>query len=328
MGRRHLEAYLRIPDVAVEACSDVNAEALKFLDSKNVKCRQYRDWEEMLRNETLDVLSVVTNGPAHAEITIAAANAKVPRVICEKPMATTIEDALKMIDSVNSNGTRLAINFSRRWSKDYAKLKAIIKNGTIGTLRQVHCVCGGGQLAMNGSHFLDLMRYLSDSEPVSVTGWIDKAGTPNPRGTQFQDPGGLGVVRFVSGMRGFIDMYEDLGVPPRIELVGSIGYVMIDEVRNRWVVEHREEKDRLAPLGRYDLPLKTEELATNSLDPTRLVEETIREILTDGTIACTGLDGLAALQMLIAFHVSENKANTTLTLPVPEEYNSLEIRFG
>lgn len=111
-------------------------------------------------------------------------------------------------------------------------------------------------------------------------------------------------------------------------MVGSIGCVMIDEVRNKWVVEHREGKDRLAPLGSYDLPLKTEVLATNSLGPTRLVEETIREILTDGAIACTGLDGLAALQMLIGFYVSDKEANTTLTLPVPEEYNSLEIRFG
>ena len=118
MGRRHLEAYLKTPDVKVDACSDANPEALKFLEARKVDCKRFTDWRLMLKEGTFDLLSVVTNGPTHAEITTAAAEAKVPRIICEKPMATSIKDAKRMIATAETNGTRLAINYSRRWSID------------------------------------------------------------------------------------------------------------------------------------------------------------------------------------------------------------------
>jgi predicted dehydrogenase len=327
MGRRHLEAYLRTPVVKVEACSDTNPEALSFLKARNVDCRQYSDWREMLSRETLDLLSVVTNGPTHAEITIEASRAKVPRVLCEKPMATSIKDARAMIEEARQNCTRLAINYSRRWSNDYRKLTNLIKNDIIGRLCEVYCVCGGGLLACNGSHFFDLMRFLSDSEANSAIGFIDKTGTPNPRGSQFTDPGAFGLVRFENGMRGFIDMYEDLGIPPRIELVGSLGRVIIDETKNSWILECRDGKDRLEPLGKYDLPLVQQPIPSEPLDPVKLVENAIDEILNDRPIPCTGEDGLAALHMLFGFHASDREGNVPIALPLSAKYGDMRLNF-
>lgn len=65
MGRRHLEAYLRNPQVVVEACCDANSAALDFLETRGVHCRKYADWQEMLKEESLELLSIVTNGPTH-----------------------------------------------------------------------------------------------------------------------------------------------------------------------------------------------------------------------------------------------------------------------
>jgi hypothetical protein len=62
------------------------------------------------------------------------------------------------------------------------------------------------------------MRFLSDSEADSAIGFIDRTGTPNPRRSQFADPAAYGLVRFANCMRAFVDMYEDLGIPPRIDL--------------------------------------------------------------------------------------------------------------
>jgi predicted dehydrogenase len=327
MGRRHLEAYLRNPDVKVEACSDSNPEALNFLETREVNCKRFSDWHLMLRQGAFDLLSVVTNGPTHAEITIAAAKAKVRRIICEKPMATSIKEAKEMIAAVDANRTRLAINYSRRWSKDYQMLKKRIADGAIGKLSQICAVCGGGQLACNGSHFFDLMRFLSDSEAVSVVGYVDKRGTPNPRGPQFSDPGAYGLVTFQNGMRGFVDMYEDLGIPPRIEIVGSIGRVTIDEVKNSWTIEAREGRDREEKLGRYDLPLKLQPLSTEPLDPQKLIEGTITEILGNRPLSCTGTDGLASLEMVMAFHVSDNEGHVPIQIPLPSHYEGLKVNF-
>jgi predicted dehydrogenase len=327
MGRRHLEAYVRNPEVTVEACCDANPKALEFLESRKMVCRKYNDWREMLEEESFDLLSVVTNAPSHAEITIEAANRKIPRVICEKPMATSIQDAMRMIDAAEANTTRLAINYSRRWCEDYRRLKDLLGHGAIGNLCEVHCVCGGGQLACNGSHFFDLMRFLSESEATLVIGFIDKRGTPNPRGFQFTDPGAFGLVTFQNGMRGFIDMYEDLGIPPRVEIIGSIGRVCIDEKNSSWTIESRDADDRSQPLGKYTLPLDQRPFATKPIDPQQLLESTIGEILGNGHISCTPKDGLAALEMIMGFHASDLEGNVPLRLPLPSKYEEMTVNF-
>ena len=105
MGRRHLEAYLKNPEVIVEACADSNAEALKFLKTRKVDCKRFADWHQMLKDQQFDLLSVVTNAPSHAEITLAAADSEDSRVICEKPMATSIKDGKRMLIGAQENGT-------------------------------------------------------------------------------------------------------------------------------------------------------------------------------------------------------------------------------
>lgn len=327
MGRRHFEAYRRIEGIAVGACCDARAEALNFLGDSGIECRRYADWRAMLRDESFDMISVVTNAPSHAEITVQAATDEVPRIICEKPMATSVRDSQRMIEVTRDNGTRLAINYSRRWSDDFMRLKKVIQDGAIGNLGHFYCVCGGGLLACNGSHFFDLMRFISGSEAVAVTGYVDKKGSPNPRGAEFTDPGAYGIVVFKNGVRAFLDMYEDLGIPPKTEIVGSMGRITIDEVNNSWSVEAREGKDRIERLGRYDLPLIRRSFPSRPLDLIDLLVKAIQETLGEKQISCTGLDGLAAVQMIIGFHVSDRAGNIPVQLPLPEKFEELSVNF-
>ena len=327
MGKRHLEAFRRIEGLAVGACCDVRPEALKFLDDSEITCRHYTDWRDMLKEESFDILSVVTNAPSHAAITVQAAKVGVPRIVCEKPMAISVKEALEMIEATRASKTRLTINYSRRWSDDYRRLKELIREGTIGELCHSCFVCGGGLLACNGSHFFDLMRFISDSEATSVTAYVDKRGSPNPRGKEFNDPGAYGIVRFKNGMRGFLDMYEDLGVQPRIEIVGSLGRIIIDEINNSWSVESREEKDRTQPLGKYDLPVDRRSFPSHRLNVVDLLVKTVEEILGEGRISCTGMDGLASLQMIMGFHVSDMEGNRPVALPVPKKFEGFKVNF-
>ena len=80
----------------------------------NVK-NTYSDWREMLRCEDVDIVSVATYTPWHAEITIASAEAGVRAVICEKPITTRLRDADRVIDACKKHGTLLAVNHPRRW---------------------------------------------------------------------------------------------------------------------------------------------------------------------------------------------------------------------
>lgn len=324
-GFRHLKAYENLTETEVVAVCDVRRESVDAALGQYEGARGYTDWHEMLEHERLDILSIVSNGPTHAPITVAAASAGVGRILCEKPMATSVKDAREMIGVCRERKTRLAIAHARRWVKGYQQLREMFEGGVIGKLCHFSFILGGGLFAGNGTHTMDLARMLSGSNPVSVVGFVDQTGTPNPRGAQFQDPGAFAVYWFENGMRLIIDMYEDLGVAVPMKIVGSIGRVTIDEPEGRWEILARQGEDRRQPVGHYWLPLNPVPFEPFTLDMIEMLADGLRELLGDGPISCTGEDGLASLEMVIGAHVSSRNGNVPVSLPLSEEYQQIDL---
>jgi predicted dehydrogenase len=327
-GQRHLKAYENLASAEgaeVVAVCDVRLDYVQAALDQYSGARGYTDWREMLAKEKPDILSVVTNGPTHAPITIAAARAGVGRILCEKPMATSVRDAREMIRVCREQGTRLSVAHTRRWVLGYQQLREVFAQGVIGKLCHFSFILGGGLFAGNGTHTMDLARMLSGSEPVSVTAYVDQTGTPNPRGLQFQDPGAFAVYWFQNGMRLVIDMYEDLGVTAPMEIIGSIGRVTIDEPVSRWEILAREGEDREQPVGQYWLPLSPVPFEPVTLDMIEMLTDGLRELLGTGPISCTGEDGLASLEMVIGAHVSSRNGNVPVRLPLSEEQQQIDI---
>ena len=324
-GMRHLQAYQRLEGVDVVAVCDVRPENVDAAVSEFPNARGYQDWQQLLAIERLDVISVVTNGPTHAPITIAAAQAGVGHVLCEKPFATSIADGLRMISACNDHGTRLSVCHGRRWVNSYQQLRDMIASGLIGKVCHFWFTCGGGLFAGNGTHFMDLARMLSGGNPVSVTAMLDNTGTPNPRGAEFEDPGAVAIYHFDNGMRLVIDMFEDLGIPPRIEIAGSIGRILIDEVDGRWEILARAGADRDKPVGQYWLPLVATPFEREALDMVAILVDGLKELLGGGKITCAGADGLTTLEMVIGAHVSSRNGGVPIRLPLGPEYHDIDI---
>lgn len=324
-GLRHLQAYQRLDEAEVVAVCDVRSENLRSALDQRPAARGYADWETLLSEERLDVISVVTNGPTHAAITIAAAQAGISHILCEKPMATSVDDALKMIDACRDHRTRLSVCHARRWVSSYQRLRDLIAEGLIGKLCHFWFTCGGGLFAGNGTHFMDLARMLSGANPTSVTALVDETGTPNPRGAEFQDPGVVALYQFDNGMRVVIDMFEDLGVPPRIEMVGRIGRILIDEGESRWEILARAGADREKPVGQYWLPLTQTPFQPVALDMVEMLADGLKELLGGGEITCSGVDGLASLEMVIGAHASSRSGGAPIRWPLAKELHELDI---
>src|SRR5437868_13825738 len=86
MGKTHYRTYATHEKTTVVAACDVRPERVKAFIADCPVEHTYSDWREMIERERPDILSVVTNGPSHGEITIGAAEAGVKRIYCEKPM--------------------------------------------------------------------------------------------------------------------------------------------------------------------------------------------------------------------------------------------------
>ena len=139
---RHIPEYLANPDTEIAGYYDVNVERAAQL-AERFGGRVYESIEEMLKDSDLDAVSVCTANIAHASNTIAALRAG-KHVLCEKPMATTLEDCLAMADAAKTSGKLLMIDQNQRLLRTHQKAKELIAAGEIGNVLTFHTTFAHG----------------------------------------------------------------------------------------------------------------------------------------------------------------------------------------
>lgn len=187
ISHEHIKAYQKNPNVELYAFCDINPEAVKTMAETYGVTRTFTDMHEMLKLKEIDAVSVCTWNSQHAPCTIAALDAG-KHVLCEKPMATSAEEAMAMKEAAERNGKLLMIGFVRRYGNDcailkdfigseffgdiyYAKATYLRRNGNPGGWFGDKSRSGGGPLIDLGVHVIDLVRYLmGNPKPVSVYG--------------------------------------------------------------------------------------------------------------------------------------------------------------
>jgi len=95
----HAQGYLDVGETRIVALADIVPEYAEAFRERFGGERIYTDYREMLEKEALDVVSVCTWPHLHAEMVVAAAQAGIRAVHCEKPMATTYGDARRMVEA-------------------------------------------------------------------------------------------------------------------------------------------------------------------------------------------------------------------------------------
>jgi predicted dehydrogenase len=328
-GQRHFAVYEKL-GVEVAAICDWEPDKIRKAVPDFPMEKVFNEVQSLLEHSgDLSIVSITTNAPTHAETAIAFSEAGVPNILCEKPIATNLLDAQRIIDVCKKNHTRLAVNHTRRYSPNHLKLRQLIREGIIGKVRHFYFNHGSIGLGNNGVHFFDSMRFYAESDPLWAIGFLDKTGTPNPRGAQFADPGAFGMILFKNGIRAFVDTFEDTGVRHIFEIVGEYGRVVIEEFGDDWRVYARSMDDRKMPLTRYVMPMPQNpfELETK-FDIVELTESALRELLSGEPISCPGEDGKQALEMAIAFHVSEEQKNQKVFFPLSGTALAKDVPFA
>ena len=95
------------------------------------------------------------------------ANAGVKAILCEKPLATTMEDANRMIQACEDNDVPLSVGHTRAWDPIYHKIRDMIRGGAIGPLASIIAIQGGARAMMfrNGTHILHGVTFLRRRRP-------------------------------------------------------------------------------------------------------------------------------------------------------------------
>lgn len=145
------------------------------------------DWRELVERDDIDLVSVVTPPATHMEITLAALD-RGKAVLCEKPMAMNGDEAKGMTERATQMGLLALIDHELRFLSTRRKMRAMLNEGTIGTIRHCNYVfrsdyrgilerawdwwsdeaMGGGTLGAIGSHVVDSFRWMLNTEVSEV----------------------------------------------------------------------------------------------------------------------------------------------------------------
>ena len=181
-GSFHARAYSEIPYVKTVAICDLQeARARKVADEFQIP-QVYTDYHELLEKSGCDFVAIVTPDHLHADIAVAAAQAK-KHFIVEKPFATKREDIFRMKDAIRKSGVRAMCDLHNRSSQPFAITKQNLDTGDYGKVRSMYIRLNDNKsvatdmlswsaqssiLWFLGSHSLDIISYLCGSRPKSV----------------------------------------------------------------------------------------------------------------------------------------------------------------
>ncbi|UQZ86122.1 1,5-anhydro-D-fructose reductase [Paenibacillus konkukensis] len=142
MGKTHARNWPSVPGVRLVGVCDADRPTAEKVAAEN-GTRAYASLEEMLEAERPDVLSVCLPTYLHKPYVLQAAGAGV-HVVCEKPIAPTLEDAEDIIAGCRSHGVRLFIAQVVRFFPSYRDLAAKVRAGAIGEPGVMHTKRIGG----------------------------------------------------------------------------------------------------------------------------------------------------------------------------------------
>lgn len=172
----HAGGYAATQDLTLVAVADVDEDALAtFGEAWDVPPdRRYVGHEAMLANEDLDVVSVCTPSYLHAEHTIDAARSSAePDVVwCEKPIASSVAEAERMVAVCDETGIELLVNHSFRFTDKLQQLRSLVRDkSVIGDVVSVSAQYRM-ELMRNATHVLDTLVYLLSARAVRVSGYV------------------------------------------------------------------------------------------------------------------------------------------------------------
>ncbi len=161
----HAAGFSKNPRARLAAMCDQDAEKALRAAQRWGALASYTDPRILFAVHKIDVAVVAASSLARWEVIEPALAAGVKVLVIEKPLATTIDESLKLASAINKAGARSIINFSRHWDPSMRVLRERISSGEMGKLQRLVGTYGKG-ITNNGSHMIDLCTFLCDAKPI------------------------------------------------------------------------------------------------------------------------------------------------------------------
>ena len=231
IGGTHAAAINASDKLNLVAIADINEEAGKKACDEH-KCKYYKDAEEMLKNEEIDIVDVCLPTFLHEQFVILAAKYK-KNVVCEKPITLTLESMDRMIAATKEAGVKFMVAQVIRFWPEYVDIKKHYDAGEFGDIKMVYAnrlaqhplwttwhrdpEKGGGGLFDLHLHDIDYVRYIfGRPKTIYAMGWKSETGCWNHIMTSIVFENGVKAC-----VEGGFDMTENYPFNMNFRIVGE-----------------------------------------------------------------------------------------------------------
>jgi predicted dehydrogenase len=308
MGKRHAENLRRlVPEAKLVAIADVAAQRARQVAEELEIEHAYGSLEEMVQRNDIQAVVIATPDKFHARaIRVAAAAGK--DILCEKPIAVTIEDAEAALCEVAKAKVRLQIGFMRRYDPAYAAAMKRIEAGEIGTpvifksvgrdkdeppMAAYQSNVNGMLFYSNSIHDFDLARWLMKDEVSEVQAYT--TSTIRPEVANFGDVvAGVVNLKFAHGAIGNIESYVQAvyAYDVRTEILGSKGAIFVGSIEKTPAVFLTAEGGKRALADHFLSQFADAYLAE--------MRDFVHRVRTDQELLVGGMEGLRSLEIAAA----------------------------
>lgn len=314
MGRIHIDAGQRCGFNLV-GVSDLRAEALQDIQEKYglSPSRAFLNNLDLLNQVDFDLAIVATTAPSHFKIVKALSTTKVKFILCEKPISNSIRHAQDMIELCREKNIGLAINHQMRYMEQYSMIKNAHSRFSVGDLKSMVVSGSNVGLAMNGTHYFEAFRWLTDNPITSVWAWLDESETNNPRGPEFFDQSGQIFATNILGQRLYLEIGSDLGHEIIVVYNYEFGKIVVNELSGMVHVNSRLLEDLKLPKTRYGLLGNREFFNIERADTLNSTVEVLLSLI-NGNDYPTGENALHAIEVAFAAIMSSENGNSEIKL--------------
>lgn len=326
----HAGGYDAASDIELVAVADTDPNKLSNFASAWDLNRDatYQDHREMLKEESLHIVSVCTPTFLHADHVIDAAEyGNLKAVWCEKPIASSLSQAYRMIDRCEETDTELVINHSFRFTDALQQLRSLIHEQDI--LGDVHSVSTQFRMELlrNSTHLLDTLVYLLDTRPDTVSGHItgkNEATDSLDVNRKVDDAAGGGYVVMKNGTFATIDCTIPRNISSMtLNFIGSNGklYMNNDDGEWRyWTLEDGNHVERSLPSidGEWSWEDDYQQSFANAA---RHVQEILQESVEN---ISPGVEAAKSLEIIIGFYLS-HYTDGTVQIPLDSPLEGVTV---
>jgi len=257
-GELHAHVYSTYPFSELVGVCDLRRERAEEIARRYGAKRSYSDYRELLSDDEIDAVSVVTPDFAHTEIAIAAAESG-KHLLLEKPMAKSVDECEAIISAVERAGVKFMVDFHNRWNPPFVKAKESIDEGELGKVRLIYSRLNdtifvptemlswadrSSPLWFVGSHSIDTIMWLLGDRVLRVYA-VSRSELLKSMG--IETPDFYEVVLELEG--GAVAVVENCWILPnsspnivdvKFEIIGSEGAIYIDVARHRAMEKYTE----------------------------------------------------------------------------------------